>query len=162
MAEFKEQAHFKDVPKNVILHAIESISAGLIEDAKSKFGKEYGFKSELKVRESKGLVECRVFIPPYDYNFRWLVAPEEKGFLVTFIGFTPGHWYEFLFKMKSKLRDLVKTQWSALINFGVGFVTASYYSKKGKVAPREHIKKARQKVKPKHSSEHKETSIDRN
>ena len=138
MAIIKEQAHFRHIPKEVIVRAIESISEGLIDDARFNYGKEPGFK--------------------------WLVAPEKDGYLVTFIGSTPGKWYEFLFYTKQKLAGLVETQWSALYNFAVGFVAAQLYLKapkkgKKKISVKEHIKKAATHVKKRKKEEHVKTAI---
>ncbi|MCD4739978.1 hypothetical protein K8R43_02155 [archaeon] len=165
MAEVKKQAHFRDVPKTVILHAIESISAALIQDAKYNFGKEYGFDSELELNEKQGMVECKTHFIFYTYEFRWLVSPEEGGFLVTFIGKTPGGISDYVFSRKRKLESLMDTQWAALINFGVGYLTAKYYTKSIKSPaktkpPRHHIEKAQGKLKQKAETEHKKTNID--
>ncbi|MCD6414145.1 MAG: hypothetical protein J7L23_00770 [Candidatus Diapherotrites archaeon] len=166
MAELKKQAHFKDIPKIVVLHAIESISAALIQDAKYNYGREFGFDSSLEMKEAQGLVESSVKFFPYTYNFRWLVAPDEGGYLVTFIGKTPGSWWEFLYSMDKKLDNLMETQWAALINFGIGYLTAKYYTKSVKSPgptspPKEHIKKARNKLVQKIGKEQKKTPIDK-
>lgn len=154
MAEIKKQAHFKDMPKTVILHSIESISAALIQNARYNFGKEYGSETFLDVDEQQGIVESRITFFMYDYQFRWLVAKEENGYLVTFIGKTPGGIMDLLLSRGEKLGNLMDTMWAALINFGVGYLTAKYYSKSVKAKsptrpPREHIKKAKDKLKQK-------------
>lgn len=163
MTQYKEQAHVKNVPKQVILHAIEAICEGMIQDARYNYGREAGYGSQLLVKEDEGIVFCEVKFIPYDYRFRWLVEKEKDGFLVTFIGSTPNPWFEFLTRQSEKLRGLVDTQWSAFINFGIGFVTCDYYYKnlkaKAKTRPaREHIKKARGKVKKRKRK--KKTKID--
>ncbi|MCD6523349.1 MAG: hypothetical protein J7K68_06460 [Candidatus Diapherotrites archaeon] len=164
MAIIKEQAHFRHIPKEVIVRAIESISEGLIDDARFNYGKEPGFDATLEVNPNKGLIFCVVRFIPYEYRFKWLVAPEKDGYLVTFIGSTPGKWYEFLFYTKQKLAGLVETQWSALYNFAVGFVAAQLYLKapkkgKKKISVKEHIKKAATHVKKRKKEEHVKTAI---
>ncbi|MFC2174250.1 hypothetical protein ACFLQ2_00065 [archaeon] len=163
MTQYKEQAHVRDISKEVILHAIEAICAGMIQDARYNFGREAGYSSQLLVKEDEGLVFCEVKFIPYDYRFRWLVEKEKDGYLVTFVGSTPNPWFEFLTRQSEKLRGLVDTQWSAFVNFGIGFVTCNYYyknvhSKAKTKAPREHIKKAATRVKKR--SRHKKTKID--
>ena len=165
MVEVKEQAHFRKIPKDVLVHAIESISEGLIDDARFNYGKEPGFDAILEVNMQKGTVFCEVKFIPYDYRFKWLVAPEKDGgYLVTLIGTTPGRWHEFLFYPKEKLSGLVEVQWSALYNFAIGFVAAGLYSKKPagkakKMPAKHHISKAIGHVKQKPKSRHKKTTI---
>ena len=163
MTQYKEQAHVQNVPKEVIIHSIEAISEGLIQDARYNYGREAGYGSQLLVNEKEGLVFCEVKFVPYNYRFRWLVEKEKNGFLVTFVGSTPDPWFEFLTRQGEKLRGLMDTQWSAFINFGIGFVTCDYYYKnrrsKAKNKPvREHIKKARAKIKKRKKM--KKTKID--
>jgi len=164
MTQYKEQAHVHDMPKEVILHAIEAICAGMVQDARYNFGKEAGYASQLLVNEEEGLVFCEVRFIPYQYQFRWLVEKEKAGFLVTFVGSTPNPWFEFLTRQSEKLRGLVDTQWSAFVNFGIGFVTCDYYYKnvksKAKTRPaREHIKKAAKRVKKRSPKRQKKTRI---
>ncbi len=163
MAEIKEQAHFKKIPKEVILHAIESLSEGLIDDARFNYGREIGFDTRLETNMNQGTIFCEVKFIPYTYRFKWLVAPEKSGgYLVTLIGSTPGKWHEFLYYTRSKLAGLVETQWSALYNFSIGFVAAGLYSKKTKVKrlpAKEHISKARGHVSKKSKGRQKKTTI---
>ncbi|MCK4327362.1 MAG: hypothetical protein KAW41_02695 [Candidatus Diapherotrites archaeon] len=165
MTQYKEQAHVHNIPKEMILHSIEAISAGMVQDARYNFGREAGYSSQLLVNERDGLVFCEVKFIPYDYSFRWLVEKEAKGHMVTFVGSTPDTWFEFMTQQGDKLRGLVDTQWSAFVNFGIGFVTCDYYYKnvksKAKTRPaREHIKKAAKRVKKRPRSRHKKTKID--
>jgi hypothetical protein len=162
MGEFKEQAHVHDVPRDVLLHAIEAISEGLIQDAKYNFGREAGFGSKLLVKEDDGVVFCEVKFVPYDYRFKWLVEPEKAGgSTVTFIGQTPDRWWEWFTREEEKLKGIMETQWSAFLNFGIGYVTSNYYHKhKGKPLPaRVHIRRAALRVKRRAKTEHKKTRI---
>ena len=145
----KRQVTIKDIPKNVLMHAIASISEGLVLDARANYGREWGFKNRIEVLEDKGLVFCEVVFIPYDYKFKWLISNEKNGLLVTFIGGTPGKWYELLYNANFKVTSIVDTQWSAFVNFCVGYLTAKYYAKKKRVHPREHIAAARKMIKPK-------------
>ncbi len=152
MTKIKEQAHFKGIPRKAVLRAIESISEGLMEDARYKYGKEAGFESEIDVNEKEGIVETKVKIFPYEYNFRWLFSDEDEGFLVTLVGRTGGKWYEFLLPAAKNLRGLMDTQWSALLNFGIGFLFGSSFTEGEE---KKQLKKAKKKVKKKKKEEHK-------
>ena len=163
MTQYKEQAHVEGIAKQVIIHSIEAICEGLVQDARYNYGREAGYGSQILVKEDEGIVFCEVKFVPYDYRFRWLVEKDKEGFLVTFVGSTPDTWFEFLTRQGEKLRGLMDTQWSAFINFGIGFVTCDYYFKeqtttKKKAPARVHIKKAAKKVKKRRK--HKKTKID--
>ena len=163
MAQYKEQAHVHNVPREMILSSIEAISAGMVQDARYNFGREAGYSSQLLVNEEDGIVFCEVKFIPYDYKFRWLVEKEKDGFLVTFIGSTPESMLEFMTQQGQKLRGLVDTQWSAFVNFHLGFVTCDYYyrNRRGKAKnkpAKHHIRKAASKIKKR--TRHKKTRID--
>ena len=162
MTQYKEQAHIQNIPKQVLIHSIEAICEGLVQDARYNYGREAGYVSQILVKEDEGIVFCEVKFVPYDYRFRWLVEKEKDGFLVTFVASTPDTWFEFMTRQGEKLRGLMDVQWSAFTNFGIGFVTCDYYVKqKGKKKPaREHIKKATKKVVKRRKSKHKKTKID--
>lgn len=156
--QYKEQAHVRNMPQQVIIHSIEAICEGLVQDARYNFGREAGYGSQLLVKEDEGLVLCEVKFVPYDYRFKWLAEKEGDGYRVTFVGSTPDTWYEVLTRQGEKLRGLMDTQWAAFINFGIGYVTADYYRKGGHA--KEHIKKAATRVVKRHKSAHKKTRID--
>ncbi|MBN3037595.1 MAG: hypothetical protein JW834_04060 [Candidatus Diapherotrites archaeon] len=159
MAQFKEQVHIREVPKDILLHAIESIAEVLAEDAAYNYGKEYGFYSKIDVKEDEGMVFCEIKFVPYDYRFRWLASKEKDGFIVTFIGSTPGGWTDLLTNAGEKLRSLMDTQWSAFNNFALGYVTAeSFIAAKRKGPAKEHVKAAKAKVRKR--TTHKKTIID--
>jgi len=159
--KFKEQVHFLGISKDVILGAIESISEALIDDAKSRYGNEYGFYSSMSLKGTEGIVFCEIKFFPYDYKFKWLVEEEKGGVLVTFVATTGNKWYDFLFNMGDKLQRLIDPQWSAMINFGIGFITAeSYFKIKKKTPVRKHVVAAKKKITKKKKEEHIETHID--
>ena len=160
----KEQAHIKGIPKEVILHAIESISKALIADARANYGKEAGFKTSLNIDLKKGTVDTEVNFVPYNYKFRWLVSPEAGGLLVTLVGRSKGVLREILLNTRDKLNGLMETQWAAMLNFSIGFLSGTYYSKYGAKpvgTTKKHIEKAHKKVKKRSKSRHKRTKIDR-
>ena len=151
MTQYKEQAHIRDIQKEVIIHAIEAISEGLVQDAKYNYGREAGYSSKFVVDESGGMVFCEVKFLPYDYKFRWLAEKEKDGYLITFVGAVPDAWHEFMTNRSGKLKGLMDTQWAAFLNFCIGFVTCNYYvkhakTKKPKKQAREHIKSAKKRV----------------
>lgn len=132
------------VQKEMIVRLIEFISEALVEDAKSRFGKAYGFKTD--VREVKpNAIETYVQFFPYKYDFIWKINEDKQGFEVVLDARTPGRWRDVLFNMDEKLERLVDTQWSALVNFFHGYLTAlAIHSKK---APKSSLRAAKQKLK---------------
>ena len=158
MTQYKEQAHVKDIPQTVVIHAIEAICEGMIQDARYNFGREAGYSSQLLVKEDEGLIYCEVRFIPYDYKFRWLVEKEKDGFLVTIVGSTPKPWFEFMTQQGEKLRGLVDTQWSAFVNFSIGYVTCVHYKPRQGTA-RGHIRHATGHVQKRKPSQHKKTRI---
>ncbi len=161
MTEFKEQAHIKKIPKQILVYAIEAIGESLIEDARLNYGHEAGFNASITVKGKEGVVIYDVRFVPYSYTFKWLVAEEEDGHLVTFIGSAPDRWFEFVTQSREKLRGLVDTQWAAMLNFGIGFVTADYYSKAKRTHAKKHIAKAKGKVVKRGKAEHKRTELEK-
>jgi len=153
----KRQVQVKEIPKSVLMHAIASITEGLVLDARANYGTEYGFKNKIEILEDQGIIFCEVAFIPYDYKFKWLVAKEKEGYLITLIGGTPGKWYEFVYNSDFKITNLVDTQWSAFVNFCVGFLTAKYYAKGKKVHPKHHIIAAKKKITSR--TKHKKTVI---
>ncbi len=161
MTEFKEQAHIKKIPKQILVYAIEAVGESLIEDARLNYGHEAGFNASITVKGKEGVVIYEVRFTPYAYTFKWLVAEEDDGHLVTFIGSVPDTWYEFATQSREKLKGLVDTQWAAMLNFGIGFVTADYYAKAKTMPAKKHIAKAKSKVVKRDKAEHKKTSLDK-
>lgn len=133
------------ISDRVIVRAIEVISDALIRDAKENFGGSPSFKTDLRISEQKGYVESFVSFWPYRYDFIWKVKAVPGGHEVTFDARTGGSWYEFLFDIKGKLLMLVNSQWSALLNFSMGYLTASA-SKRSAGAPKKHIAAARARL----------------
>jgi hypothetical protein len=159
VTEYKEQAHIKNIPQQILVYAIEAIGESLIEDARLNYGHEAGFNASITVKGKEGVVIYNVRFMPYNYTFKWLVAPEEDGFLVTFIGSVPNRWFEFVSQSREKLRGLMDTQWAALLNFGIGFVTANYYAKgKGEHA-KTHVARAKEHIKKRSKTEHTRTHL---
>jgi hypothetical protein len=133
------------ISERVIVRAIEVISDALIRDAKENFGSAPTFKTDLRISEQKGYVESFVQFWPYRYDFIWRVKAVPGGHEVTFDARTGGSWYEFLFDIKGKLLLLVNSQWSALLNFAMGYLTAT--APKGHLkAPKKHIAAARARL----------------
>lgn len=157
------KAHVKGVPDGMLFHIIESISENMIEDAKKRFGDMPGFKYDLVLKPKKGYIECFIKSSPYKYDFIWEITRKNThSHYVMLDARTPGPTRDFLFGMGKKLEDLVNTQWSALINFCVGFVSGYSYGdfvtpvrKREKKKPKKkrktasgkgHIRRARRKV----------------
>ncbi|MBI1973543.1 hypothetical protein HYS54_01905 [Candidatus Micrarchaeota archaeon] len=129
------------VPRLVVLRAVESIGLALIADAKQRFGSS-GFKSDLRVDEKRGYVESFIKFWPYKYDFIWRVEGE-KQLNVTLDCRTGGSWYEFAFDIAQKARTLTESQWSALLNFCMGYLTAGAVAKGGVKQARKHITRAK-------------------
>jgi hypothetical protein len=150
MAEFREQMVFL-LPKDVLVYAIEDISKALIADAKRNYGNELGFYANIDIDKGKGTIITDLRFFPYIYRFEWQIRKykEGQGYLVSLVGRTPGKWYEFLLDVHRKIKDVVSTQWNALINFGIGFRTAFLYLKATGTKKRDvrhHVQKARKSV----------------
>jgi hypothetical protein len=139
MTQIVRKVTVPGVPEKVIIRSIEMISEALVRDAEEQFKAI----TDTRVSEDTGYVEAYVAFFPYQYDFIWKVAKGTKGYDVTLDARTAGRWYEFVFDMDTKLQNLVMTQWSALLNFCMGYVTAATYSTRHKVSPQEHIRRAR-------------------
>lgn len=139
MTQIIRKVMVPNIPEKVLLRSIELISEALIKDAKDNFKA----KTDLRVAEEKGYIEAYVAFFPYRYDFIWNISRNQRGFDVTLDARTSGKWHEFLFDMDTKLQNLVMTQWSALLNFCMGYITASTYSAGSRISPREHITRAK-------------------
>lgn len=111
------------VPREMIARVVEFISEALMMDAKARFGKSYGFKTSMRP-VGNNAIESYVQFFPYKYDFIWKITPDKLGYEVVLDGRTPGKWRDSLFAMDDKLEKLVDTQWSALVNFFHGYLTA--------------------------------------
>lgn len=151
-----KKVDIKNVPDGMIFHIIESISENMMDDAKRNFGDTPGFKKALVIYPKKGYIECFIKFPPYKYDFIWNVEKKSAfEHVVSLDARTSGGFSDYLFGMREKLGSLADTQWSAFLNFCVGFVSGVTYedfvSRKvgkgvGGKAHRTHIKKAWSKV----------------
>lgn len=122
MARIERVGVFNEVPRNVIFGVIEVISNGLLSDANSKLKNTLGFRTDLNISENA--VETVVKFFPYRYHFRWEITENEKGRFVRLVGRTPGRFWEPLLDMNFKLESIIDTQWAALTNFSIGYMTA--------------------------------------
>jgi len=132
------------VPREMIGRVVEFISEALITDAKARFGNAYRFKTS--VRAMGNVIESYVQFFPYKYDFIWKITPDKLGYEVVLDARTPGKWRDSLFSMDDKLEKLVDTQWSALVNFFHGYLTALAF-KASKKSPKAHISRARKRLK---------------
>lgn len=133
------------VPKEMIVKLIEFISEALIADAKQKFGRAYRFKTDMRAVGSNA-IETYVQFFPYKYDFIWKINQDKLGYEVVLDARTPGKWRDSLFGMDEKLKWLVATQWSALVNFFHGYLTAlTVHSKKA--SPKSRISKTKKRLK---------------
>jgi len=131
--------------KEMIVKVIEFISDALTADAKQKYGKAYRFKTDTRF-VGENAIESYVQFFPYKYDFIWKINRDSLGYEVVLDARTPGKWRDSLFSMDEKLNGLVDTQWSALVNFFHGYLTAlAFRSSKG--LPKSHIRKTRRKLK---------------
>jgi hypothetical protein len=122
MARIERVGVFNEVPKNVLFGVIEVISNGLLDDAKSKLKNTLGFKTDFNISENA--IETIVKFFPYRYHFRWEITENEKGRFIRLVGRTPGRFWEPLLDMNFKLESIIDTQWAALTNFSIGYMTA--------------------------------------
>lgn len=130
--------------KETVVRVIEFISDALVEDAKKKYGKTYGFKTDIRP-VGENAIESYVQFFPYKYDFIWKITRDKMGYEVALDARTPGKWRDSIFGMDEKLQRLVDTQWSALVNFFHGYLTALALSAKS--LPKGGLKKARRKLK---------------
>jgi len=121
MAVVERLGIFSELPKNVVLGAIHVISSSLLQDASTRL-KGTGLKTDLKTEED--FVETIVKYFPYHYHFRWELEEKNGNKYVKLRGKTPGRFWEPLFEMNFKLESVVDTQWAALTNFAIGYMTA--------------------------------------
>jgi len=133
------------VPREMIVRVIEFISEALIIDAKARFGRSYGFKTSIRP-VGNNAIESYVQFFPYKYDFIWKINADRLGYEVVLDGRTPGKWRDSLFAMDDKLAKLVDTQWSALVNFFHGYLTALAYKSK-KASAKGHISKTKKRLK---------------
>ena len=105
------------VPQEVIEKAIDGISENLAYDAKQRFG-----NVTVKRRARKGFIELYLSFPGYEYDFGWHLRKLDGHVDVGLDARTRGKWYEPMLGTPAKLDNLVETQWSALVNFCLGFV----------------------------------------
>jgi hypothetical protein len=131
--------------KEMIVKVIEFISDALTADAKQKYGKSYKFKTDTRF-VGENAIESYVQFFPYKYDFIWKINRDSLGYEVVLDARTPGKWRDSLFGMDEKLNGLVDTQWSALVNFFHGYLTALAF-RSSKSLPKGHIRKTRRKLK---------------
>jgi hypothetical protein len=131
--------------KEMIVKVIEFISDALTADAKERYGKAYRFKTDTRF-VGENAIESYVQFFPYKYDFIWKINRDSLGYEVVLDARTPGKWRDSLFGMDEKLNGLVDTQWSALVNFFHGYLTALAY-RSSKSSPKGHIRKTRRKLK---------------
>ena len=91
------------------------------------------------------VIESYVQFFPYKYDFIWKITPDRLGYEVVLDARTPGKWRDSLFNMDDKLEKLVDTQWSALVNFFHGYLTALAY--KSKASAKGRIAKTKKRLK---------------
>lgn len=132
--------------KEMIVKVIEFISDALTADAKKKYGKAYKFKTDTRF-VGENAIESYVQFFPYKYDFIWKINRDSLGYEVVLDARTPGKWRDSLFGMDDKLGNLVDTQWSALVNFFHGYLTALTY--KTKTPTKAHISKTKKRLREK-------------
>ncbi len=132
------------VPREMIARVIEFISEALVIDAKARFGRSYGFKTSIRP-VGNNAIESYVQFFPYKYDFIWKINADRLGYEVVLDARTPGKWRDSLFAMDDKLAKLVDTQWSALVNFFHGYLTA--LACRTKTPAKGHISKTKKRLK---------------
>lgn len=130
--------------KEMIVRVVEFISDALIADAKTRFGNAYRFKTSKRL-VGDNAIEAYIQFFPYQYDFIWKIAKDKLGYEVALDARTPGKWRDSLFSMDDKLQGLVDTQWSALVNFFHGYLTA--LALKNKHPAKAHIAKTKKRLK---------------
>jgi hypothetical protein len=144
MAQIIRKVLVPGVSEKVVFKIVETISEALVQNAKDEFGDTFNFKTDLRINEKRGYVESFVRFWPYKYDFIWKIHRSADGVEVALDARTGGSWYDFLFDMHDKLNRLVFTQWSALLNFCMGYLTAMTYRGGGQA--KEHIRSAKARM----------------
>jgi len=128
-----------NVPKEVIMRIIEFTSEALIDDAKRNFGESFKFKTHMNLQGDT--LETYIQFFPYKYDFLWKINKAKLGYEIVLDARSPGKWRDSLFGMGEKLKGLADTQWSAIVNFFHGYLTA--------LAAKGNVKNTRKKLKEK-------------
>lgn len=150
MVQIVRRVVIPELPRDVVFRAVEIVAETLVADAKKNIKNS---KTNLRANEKNGYVESFIQFFPYKYDFIWRIEKARGGYEVTLDARTQGKWYESFLDVVPKMDNLVNTQWSALLNFSIGFITAKTYKKTGareKIAgAREMIEKTRGEVRVK-------------